>query len=74
MTTILFLDGMSCGHCIRAVESALATAGALPVRVSRGEAVIEHDPATPLPRAVVDALDAAGYRITGTAATSPQRP
>ena len=73
MTTILSLAGMSCGHCIRAVEAALAKAGASVVRVTRGEAVIEHDPATPLPRTVVGAIEDAGYRVTGTAESSPLR-
>lgn len=67
MTTSLTLAGMSCGHCIRAVEAALAKAGASVVRVTRGEAVIEHDPSVPLPRLLVEALESAGYPVTGTA-------
>lgn len=57
----LKVDGMSCGHCVRAVEGALkGVAGVSVKRVEIGKAEVSiPDDATMT--AVVDALDEAGY-------------
>ena len=62
MTIRLAVDGMTCGHCERAVEEALAAVAGVErvVRVSRdaGEAVVEGSPD---PQALVRAVAEEGY-------------
>lgn len=63
MQTTVRIQGMSCGHCVRAVENALKK---LPdvqvVRVGIGEAVIETAAPPDLQR-VRDIIQAEGYEV-----------
>jgi len=67
--TILHIEGMTCGHCLNAVNKAL---GALPsvtieqVRIGRAE--VSHDAAVTDAAAIVQAVENAGYRATAVAA------
>lgn len=66
MTTILHIEGMSCGHCVRHVTEALEElAGVNSVRVSLEEkrAVIEHDASLNI-QALVAAVAEAGYEAS----------
>jgi copper chaperone CopZ len=66
MTTTVLIEGMSCGHCLNAVNRALAgVAGIRIVSVSIGRAVLEHQEPATLDQAVA-AVTAAGYRATAT--------
>lgn len=57
----LEIRGMSCGHCVAAVERALATVpGAHAERVAVGSASVALEPGTP-PDAIVAAVRDAGY-------------
>ena len=56
--TILSVDGMTCGSCVRHVEEALREiegVGAIEVALKDGKVRVEHDPA----RATIDRLTAA---------------
>ncbi|HHH36913.1 MAG TPA: heavy-metal-associated domain-containing protein [Gammaproteobacteria bacterium] len=59
----LKIEGMSCGHCRKAVEEALSAVPgvtAVPeVNVERGEAVVEGNPD---PKALLAAVEEAGYQ------------
>jgi len=60
------IEGMSCGHCVRAVSEALREVEGVRVEdVSVGSATIAYDPAAiPTDRvraAVTDAIEDAGY-------------
>jgi len=61
----LRIEGMSCGHCLNAVNKSLA---ALPgVRITSvviGRAQVEFDPAKVDPARIIAAIDDAGYRAT----------
>ncbi len=58
---VLKVDGMSCGHCVRAVEGALrSVAGATVQRVEIGRASVALTEAVPV-GALIDALADAGY-------------
>ncbi|MCC7195971.1 MAG: heavy-metal-associated domain-containing protein [Gemmatimonadaceae bacterium] len=62
------IEGMSCGHCVKAVSKAL---GALPGvavdKVEVGSATVTFDPgATPAER-VRRAVEDEGYRVVGAA-------
>lgn len=61
----LTIEGMTCGHCVRAVKQALeAVEGARKVEVQIGHATIETDDAVPRAR-LVAAVEAEDYRVTG---------
>lgn len=61
----LQIQGMSCGHCVRAVDSALRDVPNITVTsVTMGEAVVQFDPTTVTPQTVLDALDEEGYTAT----------
>ncbi len=68
-TMRLEISGMSCGHCVSAVRTALA---ALPgVRVERvevGLAQVSYEPAEIRPEAMAEAVEEAGYAVRRQAA------
>lgn len=58
----LTITGMSCGHCIGAVRSALTALNGVTVQVVRvGEAEVLYDPAKIAPSALVEAVTQRGY-------------
>lgn len=65
-TVTLKIDGMTCGHCVARVRSALA---ALPgigeILVTIGSARVSHDPARIGISQLVEAIAAAGYQVAG---------
>lgn len=69
MQTQLNISGMSCGHCVAAVKSALATlpgVSAVEVTLEPGHATIEHDGSTSVAQ-MVAAVEEEGYEATGDA-------
>ena len=68
MTNInLTVKGMSCGGCVRHVETALKKVdgvGSVTVDLAKGKASVEYDPAKATPEALKKAVDAAGYPTT----------
>lgn len=58
---VLKVDGMSCGHCVRAVEGALKSVpGATVQRVAIGTAAVALPDEVPVGQ-LIDALADAGY-------------
>lgn len=58
----LDVKGMSCGHCVRAVEAALKEVEGVRVKsVVVGAATVEIDPARASVGDVIDAVSEAGY-------------
>jgi copper ion binding protein len=63
----LTVKGMSCGGCVRHVETALkkvSGVGAVGVGLAKGKASVEYDTAKATPDALKKAVDAAGYPTT----------
>ena len=61
----LHIDGMSCGHCLNAVNRALhGVSGATVVEVAMGRAVVDLPADGPHPEALIAAVAAAGYQAT----------
>ncbi len=63
MTTKLFVEGMSCQHCVRHVAEALEEmAGVISAKVDLDakSATVEHDDAVTA-QAMIAAIDEAGY-------------
>jgi copper chaperone len=64
-TVALHIEGMSCGHCVNAVNKALnGVEGAKVVSVQIGRAVVETAPDGPSVDQLVAAVDEAGYDAT----------
>jgi copper chaperone CopZ len=58
----LQVQGMSCGHCVKAVEKAIAgVEGASPEQVAIGSATVAYDPSRTNVGALIDAVSDAGY-------------
>lgn len=61
----LHIEGMSCGHCLNAVNRALsALPGVSDLQVRIGRAELKFDPAELDPARIAAAVTAAGYRAT----------
>lgn len=62
------IEGMSCGHCVRAVEQALAGMDGVKVgEVKIGGATVEYDPAVATPERIERVITDEGYqaRVAG---------
>lgn len=68
MQTIKFdISGMSCGHCVKAVEKALTKLdGVTAESVAIGSATVSFDPARSSAEVVAEAIADAGYKVTAT--------
>jgi copper ion binding protein len=63
-TLELEISGMSCGHCVNAVKSALQELDGVDVRkVEIGSATVDYDPARTSRDAIVGAIEDAGYQV-----------
>lgn len=61
--TVLHIEGMSCGHCLNAVNRALsALPGVTLEQVQIGRAAVRHDPAVTDAAALVRAVEEAGFK------------
>ncbi len=60
------IEGMTCDHCVKAVQEEL---NALPVNiksVSIGAAEVEYEPAEISHEQIAEAIQTAGYKVTNT--------
>lgn len=61
------ISGMSCGHCVKAVDKALQqTAGVTVEQVAIGSATVAFDEAATTAEAIAKVIDDAGYQVLGT--------
>ena len=61
----LFIEGMSCSHCLNAVNRALAAVPGVEIGAVRiGRADLRYDEATVEPGRIAEAVSGAGYRAT----------
>ena len=66
-TKALDIDGMSCGHCVKAVTMALQELPGVEVRDVRvGRAVIDADDQVVTSAQIAQAIDEAGFTLTGS--------
>ncbi len=64
-TVDLDIKGMSCGHCVKAVQGALAAVPGVSVKDVRiGHATVELENGTARSAELVEAVDDAGYEAT----------
>lgn len=61
------ISGMSCGHCVKAVDKALQqTDGVRVQNVAIGTATVEFDPSKVDTSAIARVIDDAGFQVTAT--------
>jgi copper chaperone len=61
----LFIEGMSCGHCLHAVNKALASIPGVEIGSVRiGRADLQYDESVITPGFIAEAVSGAGYRAT----------
>jgi copper chaperone len=61
----LHIDGMSCGHCLNAVNKALASVPGVEIRsLTMGRADIDFDQSRTSLDTIVQSIDQAGYHAT----------
>lgn len=60
----LSVSGMSCGHCVIALQNELEDKGITVKEISVGRAVIEYDETSITPDSVTEAVKEAGYQLT----------
>ena len=66
---VLHISGMSCGHCLHAVSSALSQLPGVTLRSVRiGRAEVDYDPGTISPEQISSAVAEAGYAATAGSA------
>jgi copper chaperone len=64
----LSIEGMSCSHCLHAVNKALASVPGVEIGSVRiGRADLRYDESTVEPGRIVEAVSGAGYRVTVSA-------
>lgn len=67
----LTIGGMSCGHCVRAVEQALQQADGVALgSVAVGSATLQFDPAKTTPAAISAAVEEEGYKVLSTSSST----
>ena len=63
--TTLNVEGMSCAHCVNAVQTALRnTPGVKTAAVEMGSADVDYDESAVSPRQLADAVAEEGYTAT----------
>lgn len=63
-TEVLQVKGMSCGHCVSSVETAVKQAGGMAkVDLASGNVTVEFDEAKQSLQAIKDAIEEQGYDI-----------
>lgn len=63
----LKVDGMSCGHCVKAVEKALRSVEGVSLeQLAIGSATVSFDPTRTTVGALIDAVSDAGYEASET--------
>ncbi len=61
------ITGMSCGHCVKAVDKALKQATGVTVEaVAIGTATVAFDPAQTTAQQIAQVIDDAGYPVVAT--------
>ncbi len=64
-STHLTIDGMSCAHCVNAVQTALRnTPGVRSTSVEIGSADVDYDESAVSPQQLADAVSEEGYQVT----------
>lgn len=62
----LTIEGMSCGHCVRAVDQVLKGLSGVEVEhVGIGSAVVAYDPTIVTPERIQGAISEEGYEVRG---------
>jgi copper chaperone len=64
-TETLTIEGMSCGHCVKAVKEAIETTGAKTEKVEVGSAQLQYDETKISRDKIILAIEEEGYKVIG---------
>jgi copper chaperone len=64
-TENLTIEGMSCGHCVKAVQEAIEAAGAKADKVEVGKAALHYDETKTSREKIILAIEEEGYKVIG---------
>ena len=64
-TEQLTITGMSCGHCVKAVQGAIEGAGAKAEKVEVGKASFQYDETKISREKIVLAIEEEGFQVVG---------
>lgn len=65
MEKLFKIEGMSCGHCVMAVEKELNKLDLKKKKVKIGTAKVKYDPDKVSETEIVSAIEQAGYKVIG---------
>lgn len=57
------IEGMSCGHCVMAVEKSLSQLNLIKKKVKIGSAKVKYDPETVSELDIKSKIEEAGYKV-----------
>lgn len=61
---VLKVEGMSCGHCVNSVETAVKEAGAqAQVDLANKKVTVQYDPSTVTTEHIIEAIEEQGYDV-----------
>jgi copper chaperone len=63
MSITLKIDGMSCNHCVMAVQKNLSKINLIKFEVAIGSAKVEFDENTISEEVIINAIEEAGYKV-----------
>lgn len=63
MSITLKIDGMSCNHCVMAVQKNLSKINLIKFEVAIGSAKVEFDENTISEEVIINAVEEAGYKV-----------
>jgi copper chaperone len=64
-TENLTITGMSCGHCVKAVQEAIESAGARAENIEVGKASFQYDETKISREKIILAIEEEGYQVVG---------
>jgi len=65
MTKKFKIEGMSCNHCVMAVQKNLAKLNLKSFKVTIGSAIVDFDENKITEKKIIESVEEAGYKVVG---------
>ena len=63
MKKIIEIDGMTCNHCVKAVEMELKDLDLESIQIEIGKAIVDYNPDKVTLKEIANAINEAGYKV-----------
>ena len=63
MKKIIEFDGMTCNHCVKAVEMELKDLDLESIQIEIGKAIVDYNPDKVTLKEIANAINEAGYKV-----------